>query len=203
MGYTHGLVLLMSATTTSAFSPRAGSPVRYAISTAHHGLYSKDQSSSEDEGRIINSGFGDVSFESAVQSGWQPPRGSFAGITRRSSMSPAHGASTKGGLASGSSTALSMVGEEYAVIPDGGLSPCIIKVVGVGGGGCNAVSFHLAEHWIYERSLTDTWLNLKMAVFSPRRLYFFILDNAWHAVQTMTEITRISANRTGVGRPYA
>lgn len=26
-----------------------------------------------------------------------------------------------------------------AVMPDGGLSPCIIKVVGVGGGGCNAV----------------------------------------------------------------
>ena len=27
-----------------------------------------------------------------------------------------------------------------AVMPDGGLSPCVIKVVGVGGGGCNAVS---------------------------------------------------------------
>ena len=26
-----------------------------------------------------------------------------------------------------------------AVMPDGGLSPCIIKVIGVGGGGCNAV----------------------------------------------------------------
>mmetsp|Transcript_23875 Transcript_23875/g.53438 ORF Transcript_23875/g.53438 Transcript_23875/m.53438 type:complete len:497 (-) Transcript_23875:140-1630(-) len=139
MGLTHGLVLLLSATTrlASAFSPRADSPARYAIS--HHRLYSKDQSSSEDEGRT-NNGFGDVSFESAVQSGWKPPRGSFAGITRRSSKSPAHGAPTKGGLiTSGSSTALSMVGEEYAVIPDGGLSPCIIKVVGVGGGGCNAV----------------------------------------------------------------
>ena len=28
---------------------------------------------------------------------------------------------------------------EGAVMPDGGLSPCVIKVVGVGGGGCNAV----------------------------------------------------------------
>jgi len=24
-------------------------------------------------------------------------------------------------------------------MPDGGLSPCVIKVIGVGGGGCNAV----------------------------------------------------------------
>jgi cell division protein FtsZ len=27
-----------------------------------------------------------------------------------------------------------------AVMPDGGLSPCVIRVLGVGGGGCNAVS---------------------------------------------------------------
>ena len=26
-----------------------------------------------------------------------------------------------------------------ALMPDGGLSPCVIKVIGVGGGGCNAV----------------------------------------------------------------
>jgi hypothetical protein len=26
-----------------------------------------------------------------------------------------------------------------AIMPDGGLNPCIIKVIGVGGGGCNAV----------------------------------------------------------------
>jgi cell division protein FtsZ len=27
-----------------------------------------------------------------------------------------------------------------ALMPDGGLSPCVIRVLGVGGGGCNAVS---------------------------------------------------------------
>jgi len=30
--------------------------------------------------------------------------------------------------------------EQSALIPDGGLSPCVIRVLGVGGGGCNAVS---------------------------------------------------------------
>ena len=70
----------------------------------------------------------EISFTSAVASGWQPERGSFAGITRRSSTKT-------------SSTALSMSDNDvYAVLPDGGLSPCVIKVVGVGGGGCNAVS---------------------------------------------------------------
>eukprot|EP00580_Thalassiosira_gravida_P015321 CAMPEP_0201664776 /NCGR_PEP_ID=MMETSP0494-20130426/6136_1 /ASSEMBLY_ACC=CAM_ASM_000839 /TAXON_ID=420259 /ORGANISM="Thalassiosira gravida, Strain GMp14c1" /LENGTH=136 /DNA_ID=CAMNT_0048143609 /DNA_START=58 /DNA_END=465 /DNA_ORIENTATION=+ len=69
---------------------------------------------------------GEVSFASAVANGWQPERGSFAGITTRRSST--------------SSTALSMIGAPIdAVIPDGGLSPCVIKVVGVGGGGCNAV----------------------------------------------------------------
>jgi len=69
----------------------------------------------------------DISFVSAVASGWQPERGSFAGITRRNTKT--------------SSTALGMLDDydAYAVIPDGGLSPCVIKVVGVGGGGCNAV----------------------------------------------------------------
>jgi hypothetical protein len=36
-----------------------------------------------------------------------------------------------------------MAGGDGAVMPDGGLSPCIIKVVGVGGGGCNAVSISI------------------------------------------------------------
>jgi cell division protein FtsZ len=60
-----------------------------------------------------------ISFESAVRNGWKPERGQFAGIRRKTS-------------------ALEM-NEDGAVMPDGGLSPCIIKVVGVGGGGCNAV----------------------------------------------------------------
>ena len=61
-----------------------------------------------------------ISFESAVRNGWKPERGQFSGIRRKAS-------------------ALEM-NEDGAVMPDGGLSPCIIKVVGVGGGGCNAVS---------------------------------------------------------------
>jgi cell division protein FtsZ len=70
----------------------------------------------------------EILFTSAVASGWKPERGSFAGITRRRNTKT-------------SSTALGMSDyDAYAVIPDGGLSPCVIKVVGVGGGGCNAVS---------------------------------------------------------------
>ena len=72
-----------------------------------------------------------TSFESAVRNGWTPARGTFAGIRRVSSQ-------TKMNMSDG------------AVMPDGGLSPCIIKVVGVGGGGCNAVSLHLQmrRHYI-------------------------------------------------------
>ncbi len=62
-----------------------------------------------------------LSFENAVRNGWKPERGQFIGIRRNSN------------------TARSM-NDDGAVMPDGGLSPCIIKVVGVGGGGCNAVS---------------------------------------------------------------
>eukprot|EP00591_Stephanopyxis_turris_P000074 CAMPEP_0195518642 /NCGR_PEP_ID=MMETSP0794_2-20130614/13386_1 /TAXON_ID=515487 /ORGANISM="Stephanopyxis turris, Strain CCMP 815" /LENGTH=435 /DNA_ID=CAMNT_0040647657 /DNA_START=221 /DNA_END=1528 /DNA_ORIENTATION=+ len=52
---------------------------------------------------------------------WKPKRGTFVGVHKRRG-----------------STALSS--EPYsAVMPDGGLSPCVIKVIGVGGGGSNAV----------------------------------------------------------------
>lgn len=61
-----------------------------------------------------------LSFENAVRNGWKPERGEFIGIRRRTN------------------TAREM-SDDGAVMPDGGLSPCIIKVVGVGGGGCNAV----------------------------------------------------------------
>jgi len=73
----------------------------------------------------LNARFSDddysVSFESAVKNGWKPDRGQFAGIRRKAS-------STRREMS-----------DDGAVMPDGGLSPCIIKVVGVGGGGCNAV----------------------------------------------------------------
>jgi len=65
----------------------------------------------------------DINWMSARGSieGWTPPRGTFTGFRYKRS-------STR-----------SMVDTGGAVMPDGGLSPCIIKVIGVGGGGCNAV----------------------------------------------------------------
>ncbi|KAL7515856.1 hypothetical protein ACHAWX_000929 [Stephanocyclus meneghinianus] len=68
----------------------------------------------------------DVKFTTAVANGWTPPRGHFAGIRRKNN--PRRSASTQLGMT-----------DRNALIPDGGLSPCVIKVVGVGGGGCNAV----------------------------------------------------------------
>ena len=69
-----------------------------------------------------------LSFENAVRGGWQPPRGSFSGLKRRHHDGKMN-------------TVRSTADTSGAIMPDGGLSPCIIKVVGVGGGGCNAVSF--------------------------------------------------------------
>jgi cell division protein FtsZ len=52
---------------------------------------------------------------------WTPPKHwKFTGIRHRSSS-------------------LKSYERDGAVMPDGGLSPCVIKVIGVGGGGCNAV----------------------------------------------------------------
>ncbi len=73
----------------------------------------------------LNAQFDDesLSFENAVRNGWTPSRGQFVGLRRKES-----------------STQREMSDSDGAIMPDGGLSPCIIKVVGVGGGGCNAVS---------------------------------------------------------------
>mmetsp|Transcript_14078 Transcript_14078/g.27432 ORF Transcript_14078/g.27432 Transcript_14078/m.27432 type:complete len:542 (-) Transcript_14078:200-1825(-) len=85
------------------------------------------------------------SFLSAVARGWQPERGTFSGVVRLGGPSSASSVSShpiSGKRRSTSRTSqlsLSMVEDRNAVIPDGGLSPCVIKVVGVGGGGCNAV----------------------------------------------------------------
>jgi len=55
----------------------------------------------------------------AATTGWQPPsHWKFTGIRKKASAVKSY----EGGL-----------------MPDGGLSPCVIKVIGVGGGGCNAV----------------------------------------------------------------
>jgi cell division protein FtsZ len=95
-------------------------------------IYASNKNNNIEEGND-NEG-DDILFTSAVASGWQPDRGTFAGITRRTD--------TKS-----STTALGMSDDAYAVIPDGGLSPCVIKVVGVGGGGCNAVSILLSANF--------------------------------------------------------
>ena len=112
------------ASTTYAFAPSATSVLQKHTIAASSSLYAFSSDNNN-----IEEGEEDISFASAVASGWQPERGSFAGITRRSTKT--------------SSTALGMSDDydAYAVIPDGGLSPCVIKVVGVGGGGCNAVSW--------------------------------------------------------------
>lgn len=66
----------------------------------------------------------DISFENALLQGWKPSRGSFSGLKRN----------TQNG-----SVMRNMVDTGGAVMSDGGTNVCIIKVVGVGGGGCNAV----------------------------------------------------------------
>jgi len=66
--------------------------------------------------------------QSIQETNWSPPPGiKFAGVRHRKNTQ------------SSSSTALPVSSVGGAVMPDGGLSPCIIKVVGVGGGGSNAV----------------------------------------------------------------
>ncbi len=75
-------------------------------------------------------------FENAVKNGWKPSNGSFIGLRRRN----------KDGRVN---TVRKMVDTGGAVMPDGGLSPCIIKVVGVGGGGCNAVSIFTMSFVIF------------------------------------------------------
>lgn len=128
------LVAAVGAGLSSAFTPRAMPITNPAIIPSRQSRRTASLprtilSALPDDGDDGDEG-GETSFASAVADGWQPERGSFAGIRR-------HRRSTN---ASGSRTALSMIGSPVdAVIPDGGLSPCVIKVVGVGGGGCNAV----------------------------------------------------------------
>lgn len=62
----------------------------------------------------------------------QLSRGTFLGIRRESGIMRKLMSQTRGEVSLGSSM--------NALMPDGGLSPCVIKVLGVGGGGSNAVS---------------------------------------------------------------
>jgi cell division protein FtsZ len=65
----------------------------------------------------------------------QLSRGTFLGIRRESGIMRKLMSQTRGEVSLGSSM--------NALMPDGGLSPCVIKVLGVGGGGSNAVSLCL------------------------------------------------------------
>ena len=137
-----------SAVVVSAFAPS----YRLSIITPSHNLVSStlSLSNNNDDNNIIGSSSHvdkmtnndddaveeeEISFVTAVANGWKPERGTFAGITRRNTRSKTSSRST-------SNTQLSMIGTTDTtamMMPDGGLSPCIIKVIGVGGGGCNAV----------------------------------------------------------------
>jgi cell division protein FtsZ len=97
---------------------------------------SKMSSLSSLESELLCSESTSTSFANAVRNGWQPPRGSFTGLKRRHHDGRMNAITS---TTTSSSTARNMADQSGAIMPDGGLSPCIIKVVGVGGGGCNAV----------------------------------------------------------------
>lgn len=80
-----------------------------------------------------------MSSAAASSDSWQPPPNwEFAGIRRsRVGKSGSRQQSMQDGSIMSDGGLNSM--QDGAVMPDGGLSPCTIKVIGVGGGGCNAV----------------------------------------------------------------
>ena len=69
-------------------------------------------------------------------------RATFLGFRNTKDLAPQTRAALLG--RSSSSTKLQS-SSDAALMPDGGLSPCVIRVMGVGGGGCNAVSGNKLE----------------------------------------------------------
>lgn len=113
---------------SSAFQPTITSPLSLNPSLIHKSKSHQSQSTSQLYQAAGSNNFDEnMPFENAVKNGWKPSNGSFIGLRRRN----------KDGRVN---TVRKMFDTGGAVMPDGGLSPCIIKVVGVGGGGCNAVS---------------------------------------------------------------
>lgn len=108
--------------TIRSTSTKSSSVLEYKLKSTLKALPNSDNNNS-----IINTDESSLSFEKAIRSGWQPSRGYFSGLKRRHQDGKV-------------STVRNMSDTSGAIMPDGGLSPCIIKVVGVGGGGCNAVS---------------------------------------------------------------
>jgi hypothetical protein len=49
-------------------------------------------------------------------------------------------------LANGQLSSTELKSQVQPLMPDGGLSPCVIRVLGVGGGGCNAVRYAMLRY---------------------------------------------------------
>ncbi len=122
----HGQPLSSCFSSSNTFHTNILKSSLHALPNNHHHAYTHDKSSSSSSTSSSSSPEG-PSFANAVRNGWKPEFGSFSGLKRRHS---------NGSMV----TVRSMADKSGAIMPDGGLSPCIIKVVGVGGGGCNAVS---------------------------------------------------------------
>jgi cell division protein FtsZ len=70
-------------------------------------------------------------------SSWQPPKNwKFTGIRRRATPTTTV---TRSSFDDDDDLYYNDYRTDGAIFPDGGLSPCVIKVIGVGGGGSNAV----------------------------------------------------------------
>jgi cell division protein FtsZ len=58
-------------------------------------------------------------------------------------------------LANGQVSSTRLQSQVQPLMPDGGLSPCVIRVLGVGGGGCNAVRVTCVYLYIVESTETS------------------------------------------------
>ena len=134
--------LSTTATTTEAFSLFRPQSSVVPTTTATALCAASD---SHDANHSSNSAVYDSLLDSEAPKSLGPKR-SFLGMRRESGVlrrmmaeqqGLVGGGVTKTTAARQSSTALSS--SMSALMPDGGLSPCVIKVLGVGGGGSNAV----------------------------------------------------------------
>ena len=130
-------------TQSFAFTPQPSSPVRSFISTtASHRINSlqiHENDNSFDECAAFSGPLGDDYANEAPRS--LGPKRAFLGI-RRESGAVRRLLKEQQSLLSqrvGTTTTTALSSSPSALMPDGGLSPCVIKVLGVGGGGSNAV----------------------------------------------------------------
>lgn len=117
-GYAFVIWLALSADSTKAFSSPREMKRSHTLSmstSSNRNIW--DQSRHRDNNQIL------------------PPNWKFSGFSRRVNGKVV---TTINDLTTGSGTSLQS-STDGAIMPDGGTSPCVIKVVGVGGGGSNAV----------------------------------------------------------------